>query len=65
MTSYIASIIRKRTCMMTFAVAVVLVSIVIPKSIFYGYYTIVGVIFMLASSLLITCVVRSTRENIC
>ena len=63
MSSYITSIIRKRSCMMVFAVSVVLVSIVIPKNIFYGYYSAVGVTFILASSLLVTCLVRGAKEK--
>ena len=40
------------------------VSIIIPKKIFYGYYTIIGVFFIFISSLLITCFVRNAKERI-
>jgi hypothetical protein len=63
MRPYLASIIRKRSCIAVFAVSVIIVSLVIPKNIFYGYYTLLGVTFIVSSSFLMTCLVRGAKEK--
>lgn len=58
------SILRSNYCKIVLLISILIVSFIIPKKIFYGYYTILGVLFVLTTSLLITCFIRNIKEKV-
>jgi len=61
---YLFKIFKSRYCCGTFLATLIIISILIPKKIFYGYYSILGGFFILLSSLLLTCFVRNIKEKV-
>lgn len=60
---YIFQIFKSNYCRLVFIISLAVVSAVIPKKIFYSYFIIIGILFIIASSLLITCFVRNIKDK--
>lgn len=63
-TRYFIEIFKSNYCKFVFLISLVLVFIATPKKIFYEFYTILGIFFILITSLTITCFVRNIKEKI-
>ena len=61
---YLFKIFKSRYCCGVFLFSLIIISIVIPKKIFYGYYSILGGLFILFSSVLLTCFIRNIKERV-
>lgn len=57
-------IFNSNYCKIVFILSLILVTLLIPKKVFYGYYKILAVSFILLTSLMITCFVRNIKEKI-
>ncbi len=57
-------IFKSRYCVATFILAFFFITLISPKKIFHGHNTFIGLLFILSTSLLITCLVRSIKEKI-
>jgi len=61
---FLYKMFQSKYCCLVFLFSLIIVSILIPKKIFYSYYTILGVFFIIISSLLITCFIRNIKEKV-
>lgn len=61
---FLFQIFKSKYCWFSFLLSLLIIGIVIPKKIFYGYYNILGITFVLISSILITCFVRNIKERV-
>ncbi len=61
---YILNIFKSNYCKIIFLISLILVSFLIPKKIFYGFYSILGVVFILLTALTLTCLIRNVKEKI-
>jgi len=57
-------IFKSKYCKIVFLLSLILVAFLVPKKVFYSYYIIIGVLFILLTSLIITCFARSIKERI-
>lgn len=57
------TIFRSNYCKLVFILSLIIISLLMPKKIFYEYYSIIGVLFIISTSLLIACFVRSIKEK--
>jgi hydrogenase-4 membrane subunit HyfE len=49
---------------MVFLLALAGISFIIPKKIFFGYYSVLGILFIIISAVLVTCFVRNVKEKV-
>ena len=61
---YLLQVFRSHYCQLVFGASLVLGYFVVPKKIFYGYDTILGILFILSFALVMTCLVRQTKERV-
>ncbi len=61
---HLLNIFKSPYCWMVFSVMLVVSYFLVPKKIFYGYYSIIAVIFILVFALNFTCLVRSIKDRI-
>ena len=61
---YLVQVFRSHYCQFVFGASLVLGYFITPKKIFYGYDTILGILFILSFALVITCLVRQTKERV-
>lgn len=61
---WLVKIFESRYCLFVFLLSALLVSMMIPKKIFYGFYSVFGILFILTSALLFTCAVRNIKEKV-
>lgn len=61
---YLLQVFQSHYCQFVFAASLVLGYFVVPKKIFYGYDTILGILFILSFALVMTCLVRQTKERV-
>ncbi len=61
---YFIEIFRSNYCKFVFLLSVVFISFLTPKKIFYGYYAVLGVLFIFVASLTLTCLVRTIKERV-
>ena len=61
---YIVQIFKSRYCVVTFGISLVLSYFLIPKTAFYGWYTVLPLLFMLSFALTLTCIVRNVKERV-
>lgn len=61
---FLYKMFQSKYCCLVFLFSLIIVSILIPKKIFYSYYTILGIFFIIISSLLITCFIRNIKEKV-
>ncbi|MBN2884333.1 hypothetical protein JXE04_00155 [Patescibacteria group bacterium] len=62
--SFLYKVFQSKYCWFTFLLSLIFISVIIPKKFFYGYYNIIGVLFIIVSSLLITCFIRNIKERV-
>ncbi len=63
-------LLKSNYCRLTFIISLAIITALTPRKIFYGYYTLLGIAFILTTALAITCIayvikeqVRSARAN--
>lgn len=61
---FLVDIFRSHYCKIVFVIFAFLVLMFTPRKIFYSYYIILGVAFVLVTSLTATCFVRNVKERI-
>ncbi len=62
---FILQIFQSHYCQFVFGASLILGYFIVPKKIFYGFYdTALGIIFITVFALVITCLVRQTKERI-
>ena len=57
-------VMRSHYCKGVFLVSSVLVYFLVPSKIWYGLYSLIGVVFILSTAALITCIVRALKEKL-
>lgn len=62
-TLNLIEIFKSNYCKLVFIFSLILVSSLIPKRIFYSYYTILGVAFIIITALTLTCFIRNIKEK--
>lgn len=60
---YLFYVLKSHYCKVVFLLSLFLTYLLIPKKIFYGYYTILAIMFMLTTSFTITCFTRNIKEK--
>ena len=60
---YFLQIFRSHYCQFAFGASLALGYFIVPKKIFYGYDTILGVLFIFSFALVTTCLVRQIKER--
>lgn len=60
---YVVETLKSQYCKIVFAVVLLLSYFLVPKRIFYGWYTLVGALFMAMFALTITCIVKNIKEK--
>jgi len=60
---YLWRIFKSHYCKAVFIASLILVFFLIPRKIFYGYYTILGIVFGIVTAATITCFVRNIKER--
>ena len=63
-TRYLFKIFKSKYCRLVFLISLILVFLLMPKKVFYGYYIILGTIFVLLTSITLTCLVRNIKDKI-
>ena len=61
---YLFYIFKSKYCIIAFILILFLSHFLIPKTVFYGFYTILAIIFIISFSLTITCIIRNIKEKI-
>ena len=61
---YLLQVFQSHYCQFVFVASSILGYFVVPKKIFYGYDTILGILFILSFALVMTCLVRQTKERV-
>ncbi len=61
---FLFQMFESNCCKFVFVISLVIVYLLVPKKIFYGYYTILGGLFIISTSLVISCFVRNIRERV-
>lgn len=61
---YLWSLFKSNYCKITFLISLVLISFLTPKKIFYGFYSILGILFIVLTSITVTCLLRNVKERI-
>ncbi len=62
--SYFIQVLKSHYCQVVFGASLFLGYFLIPKKIFYGYYTILGIAFIISFSLVLTCLIRQVKERV-
>jgi len=61
---YLIKIFKSHYCKIVFLLSLIGAYFLVPKTVFYGAYTILGVIYMIVFALTLTCLIRSIKEKI-
>lgn len=61
---YIIQVFHSHYCQFVFGASLVLGYFIVPKEVFYGYGIILGILFILSFALVVTCLVRQTKERV-
>ncbi len=61
---FLLDVLKSNYCKAVFIASLAVMWILIPKKIFYGYYSIIGILFMITSSLVLTCFIRNIKERV-
>ena len=61
---YLLKIFKSNYCKIVFIVSLVVAYLLIPSRIFYGIFTILGLIYMIVFALTLTCTIRNVKERI-
>ena len=61
---YLLQIFKSNYCKFVFLISLIGVYFLVPKKVFYSYYTLIGITFIITTSLIITCLIRIIKENV-
>lgn len=61
---YLFTVFKSKYCVIVFILALIASYFLIPKQVFYKWYTALALVFMLTISSTITCIVRNVKERI-
>jgi len=61
---YLLKILKSHYCKFVFLISLIGSYYLLPKKIFYKLYTLIGILFIVTTSLTITCLVRNIKEKI-
>ena len=61
---YLTEIFKSNYCKVIFILSLILITVLIPKKIFYSYYSILGALFIFVTSITITCFIRNIKEKV-
>ncbi len=61
---FLIDLFESNYCRIVFVISLILIYFLTPKKIFYSYYTIIGVLFILFTSFVITCFIRNIKEKV-
>ena len=61
---YLFYVFKSKYCIAAFILTLFLSYFLIPKTVFYGFYTLLAAIFMISFALSITCIIRNIKEKI-
>ena len=61
---YWEKVLKSNYCRLVFLISTVIIYLFTPKHVLYGWFSIIGVLFMLTSALVITCLVRDIKDRI-
>ena len=61
---YLFYIFKSKYCLIVFVLSLVISYFLVPKTVFYGVYTILAIAFMAAFALTLTCIVRNIKEKV-
>ncbi|MEM4397532.1 MAG: hypothetical protein QW757_02825 [Candidatus Woesearchaeota archaeon] len=62
--TFLFAVFESKLCFIVFLLSLALGSILTPKRIFYGYFTILGVFYIFLFALVMTCMVRIIKEKV-
>lgn len=57
-------VFQSRYCLFVFVLMLFLSYFLVPQKIFYGFYSLIGVFFIISFSLTFTCLVKSIKDQI-
>jgi len=61
---YFLEIFKSHYCKFIFLIFLIVVYFLVPKKIFYSYYTILGILFIIITALTSTCFIRIIKERV-
>ena len=61
---YILKVMKSRYCETVFIVSLLISYFLVPETVFYGWYTVLGAAFMALFAFVMTCTVRNVKERI-
>ncbi len=59
-----SQVFKSRYCLSIFALMLFVSYFLVPQKIFYGFYSLIGIFFIISFSLTFTCLVRSVKDKI-
>jgi hypothetical protein len=61
---FLFNIFKSKYCMVVFLLGLYLSYLIIPKAVFHGWLFLIGIIYILLIAIVLTCIVRVTKEKI-
>ncbi|MGB9763385.1 MAG: hypothetical protein ACPLW7_05285 [Minisyncoccia bacterium] len=61
---YLLKIFKSHYCKIVFVISLIGAYFLVPKTIFYGLYTILGILYMIIFAVTLTCIVRNIKEKV-
>jgi hypothetical protein len=61
---YLIRIFKSSYCEIVFIISLIGAYLLVPKRIFYGLYTILGIVYMVVFALTLTCIIRNIKEKV-
>lgn len=61
---YLVNIFKSKYCLAVFGLSLWLSYFLVPKTIFYQWDILLGILFIISFSLIITCLVRNVKEKV-
>ena len=61
---YFIETLKSNYCKIVYFLSIILIYFLTPKKVFYGWYMLIGIIFILISALVITCFIRNIKEKV-
>ena len=62
--TYLINTLKSHYCKIVFAISLLVSYFLVPGKIFYGWYTLLGISFMIIFALVIMCIVRNVKEKV-
>ncbi|MEM3370227.1 MAG: hypothetical protein QXW00_02105 [Candidatus Woesearchaeota archaeon] len=57
-------VLKSHYCKFVFLISAIGLSLLLPRKVYYGYYWIIAILFIITTSSIITCFVRSVKEKV-